>query len=100
MMNQITKSRTTSIALALFSVVISGIPATAKSAATPANSSAKNTSFARYQAHALPQQESRYYGLVWGVDSLRVKIVESGELVRFTYTVVDPDKAKTLHDRK
>ncbi len=41
-----------------------------------------------------------YFGLVWGIDSLRVKSVESGEIVRFTYRVLDPDKAKPLNDKK
>jgi hypothetical protein len=38
--------------------------------------------------------------LVWGVDLLSVKLVESGELVRFTWRVVDPDRAKMLSDKK
>ncbi len=37
---------------------------------------------------------------MWGVDSLGVKTVESGELIRFTYRVLDADKAKTLNDQK
>ena len=38
--------------------------------------------------------------MVWGVDSLSVRLAESGEMVRFTYSVVDPDKAKVLNDKK
>ena len=41
-----------------------------------------------------------YYGLVWGVESLSVKSVESGEIIRFSYRVVDADKAKPLNDKK
>jgi hypothetical protein len=41
-----------------------------------------------------------YYGLVWGIDSLGVKSVESGEIIRFTYRVLDTDKAKVLNDKK
>jgi hypothetical protein len=41
-----------------------------------------------------------YYGVVWGVDSLGVKLVESGEIIRFTYRVLDADKAKALNDKK
>jgi hypothetical protein len=37
--------------------------------------------------------------VVWGVDSLSIKAVESGELVRFSYRVLDADKAKTLNDK-
>lgn len=41
----------------------------------------------------------RYYQLVWGVDSLSAKLVESGEIIRFSYRVVDADKAKPLNDK-
>jgi hypothetical protein len=37
---------------------------------------------------------------MWGVDSLRVKLAESGELVRFDYRVLDPEKAAALSDKK
>ncbi len=48
----------------------------------------------------VPMRATAYYGLVWGVDSLRVKYVESGEIVKFTYRVLDPEKAKPLNDKK
>jgi hypothetical protein len=41
-----------------------------------------------------------YYRGVWGIDSLTVKYTESGEMIRFSYRVVDPDKAATLNDKK
>ena len=41
-----------------------------------------------------------YYWGVWGVDELRVKTAESGELIRFNYRVVDPEKAAALNDKK
>ena len=41
-----------------------------------------------------------YYGLIWGVDSLKVKYAESGEIIRFSYRVLDTEKAKTLNDKK
>ncbi|HXH49280.1 MAG TPA: hypothetical protein VNM47_08030 [Terriglobia bacterium] len=52
----------------------------------------------------VPRLNSRsarlYYGLVWGVDSLRAKYAESGEIIRFSYRVIDPEKAKTLNEKK
>jgi hypothetical protein len=42
----------------------------------------------------------KYYQAIWGVDSFRVKSVESGEMIRFSYTVIDADKAKPLNDKK
>jgi hypothetical protein len=41
-----------------------------------------------------------YYQSVWGIDSLSVKWAESGEMIRFTYRVVDPKKAELLNDKK
>ena len=41
-----------------------------------------------------------YYEGAWGVDSFRVKWAESGELIRFSWRVVDPDRAAALNDKK
>jgi hypothetical protein len=54
----------------------------------------------RYQPDRFAGRAGEYYRLLWGVDSLGVKLVESGEVVRFTYHVLDPDKAKVLNDKK
>lgn len=37
---------------------------------------------------------------VWGVDERRVKQAESGESIRFTWRILDPDKAKLRNDKK
>jgi hypothetical protein len=54
----------------------------------------------RYKPNRFAGRAGKYYELVWGVDSLAVKWTESGEVIRFTYRVVDADKAKTLNDKK
>jgi len=41
-----------------------------------------------------------YYEMVWGVDSLSAKVVESGEIIRFSYRVLDPERARVLNDKK
>ena len=41
-----------------------------------------------------------FYQLHWGVDSFSAKLVESGQMVRFSYRVIDPVKAKPLSDKK
>ena len=51
-------------------------------------------------AKHLPMQAQRYYEGVWGVDSLTVKYTESGEIIRFSYRVLDPEKAATLNDKR
>jgi hypothetical protein len=38
--------------------------------------------------------------VVWGVDDLNVKWAESGELVRFSWHVLDPQLAQILSDKK
>ena len=51
-------------------------------------------------ASHVPMQAMMYYQGVWGVDSLKVKYPESGEVIRFSYRVLDPDKAAALNDKK
>jgi hypothetical protein len=52
-----------------------------------------------YEPNHFPKREHSYYELFWGVDSLNAKSVESGELIKFTFRVIDPEKAKTLNDK-
>ena len=44
--------------------------------------------------HASPMSEHarEHYQLLWGVDALDVKAVESGQMIRFSYYVLDPVK--------
>jgi len=53
-----------------------------------------------FTPNQLPRRAQMYYEGVWGVDDLRVKQAESGELIRFTWRVLDPTKAKPLNDKK
>ena len=71
--------------------------ASAGSTATPSTHSASNGP--RYRP-SVSNRARDYYQLIWGVDSLTVRSVESGELIRFNYRVVDPDKAQALNDKK
>ena len=43
---------------------------------------------------------ARYYEGVWGIDSLTVRLMESGELVRFSYRVLNPGRAAPLNDNR
>lgn len=86
----------------LAGVLASGIfalPLSAQSSA-PAAKTAPAGAPARYQPNHFPRRAAAYYGLFWGVDSLSVKSVESGELIRFTYRVLDPEKAKPINDKQ
>ena len=53
-----------------------------------------------YRPDRFAGRAGTYYRLVWGVDSLAVKWTESGEVIRFTYRVLDADKAKALNDKR
>ena len=54
----------------------------------------------RYQPNRFAGRAGKYYPLIWGVDALALKSVESGDLIRFSYRVLDPNKAVILNDKK
>lgn len=76
-----------------------------QSAATPAASArvapkpAQTSTPTRYQPNPYAGRAGRFYALFWGIDSPSVKAVEAGELIRFTYHVLDPEKAKAINDK-
>lgn len=37
---------------------------------------------------------------MWGVSELRLKTAESGQLIRFNYRILDPEKAAILNDKR
>jgi hypothetical protein len=51
-------------------------------------------------AKHLPMQAQKYYEGIWGIDSLTVKYTESGEMIRFSYHVLDAGKAAALNDKQ
>lgn len=54
---------------------------------------------AHYHPDRFAGNASKYYWAVWGVDSLNVRLVESGQMIRFSYRVLDPNKAKVLNEK-
>lgn len=54
----------------------------------------------RYRPDRFAGRAGRYYALIWGVDSLSVRWAESGEVIRFSWRVLDAEKAKTLNEKK
>jgi len=79
-----------------FSQSSQGNPNAAAGAAKPAAVAASHN----YHPDRFAGRAGRYYALVWGIDSVGVKQVESGELIRFSYRVLDANKAKALNDKK
>lgn len=53
-----------------------------------------------YKPSPVSKKATEYYGMIWGVDSLSAKWTEAGEVIRFSYRVLDADKAKSLNDKK
>ncbi len=68
----------------------------APSAPVPANKAPRQLQPAPY----MPKRAIAYYGTFWGIEDPIVKVAESGELIRFSYTVIDADKAKTLNNKE
>lgn len=54
----------------------------------------------RYLPNRFAGRAGVYYKVVWGIDDLHVKWAESGELVRFSWHVLDPQAAAVLNDKK
>lgn len=66
-------------------------------AAAPGKRSAKASP---YRPDRFAGRAGTYYRLVWGVEALGVKWTESGEVIKFSYRVLDPEKAKTLNEKR
>ena len=73
------------------------LAATQPSASSPSHAS--KTSH-RFITAALTPKQERFYQLIWGVDIVGVKLVSSGLMVRFSYRVLDANRAKVLNDKK
>jgi len=53
-----------------------------------------------YRPERFAGRAGKYYRLVWGIEGLSVKSAEAGEVIRFTYQVLDANKAQMLNDKK
>jgi hypothetical protein len=54
----------------------------------------------RYQNTRGTAKSKHYYTEVWGVDKLRASSTSSGNLIKFSYRVLQPKLAKTLGDHE
>jgi hypothetical protein len=78
------------------SIAAAQTPPGDQKAATPSKKAAVPA--VRYHPDRFAGRAGQYYRLVWGVEALSVRWAESGEVVRFSYRVLDPIKAKVLND--
>jgi hypothetical protein len=74
--------------------------APATNSANPAPAHTPPVSKSHYRPDRFAGRAGDYYRLIWGVDLLAVKWVEQGEIIKFTYQVLDAEKAKALNDKK
>lgn len=82
----------------LGAVVLSTATAQSAHPATAPNPAA--TAPAHYHPDRFSRRADLHYGLIWGVDSLAVKWAESGEVIRFSYRILDAEKSRALNDKK
>jgi hypothetical protein len=87
-------------ALAQPAASAAGAAATQPGMGAAANAPAHGRKASPYRPDPFAGRAGTFYRMVWGVDSLSVKWAESGEVVRFTYRVLDANKAKLLNDKK
>jgi hypothetical protein len=79
-------------------------PPSATTPSTPAAPPAQAVPTAPHQTSpyrpGMSRHATNYYQTVWGVDSFATKVVESGEMIRFSYRVLDAEKAQALNDKR
>ncbi len=76
-------------------------PARAVRSAASATDRAASRKTSPYRASIkLTPKAKLYYLAAWGVDKLKVSYTSSGNLIRFSYRVSDPNRAKALADKK
>jgi hypothetical protein len=54
----------------------------------------------QYHPVSVPGSANQAYASQWGIDTLRVEYTSSGNLLRFSYRVIDPKLAAPLADKK
>jgi hypothetical protein len=84
----------------VFFTVLAQSPHDKGAAAASAPAAPTNPAPSKYRPDRFAGRAGTYYRLVWGVDSLVVKWAESGEIIRFSYRVLDAEKAKALNEKK
>ena len=100
LMRNVIAKATAVLMTALLSSTVAAFQLHAQAPAAPDTKPAKSASPTRYHPTRFPKRAESFYGMVWGLDSLSVKAVESGALIRFSYRILDPEKAKILNDKK
>ena len=87
--------------------VLSALPSLALTANAPVDSATQSSAGAGSTPRVSPFRQQRlstkaqnYYVATYGVDKLKVSYTASGNLIRFSYRVTDPERAKLLNDKR
>lgn len=75
------------------------LPLHAQSTAPEAKPAPSSAPF-RNQPPRVSNRAGAFYESIWGIEAPSIKAVESGVILRFSYRVLDPEKAKMLLDKK
>lgn len=79
---------------------VSAVSQTASAGARSVTASKSAGGHSHFASERFPIRARLYYQGIWGVDSLVVRQVEAGEMIRFSYRVLDANKASILNDKK
>jgi hypothetical protein len=103
-------ARTTSLLCGLLAAGIASGPVAAQPQGAPAALATSATGSGTlsgaahpsspYHSEKLTERAKQLYAGVWGIDTLKVSYTSSGNLIRFSYRVLDPVRAKPLADKK
>jgi hypothetical protein len=102
------------LALSVGSVLAAGVSDNSGTSGSPSNSPATQApvgtaptksappvrKHSPYHGVNITDKAKTYYQAQWGVDHLRVLRTASGNLIRFSYRVIDPVRATPLGDKK
>ena len=76
------------------------VPPAAQSPSSPVHPHRQRKLASPYRSKGTSIHEQQFYQINWGVDSFAAKTVEAGQMIRFSYRVLDAQKAKALNDKK
>lgn len=75
-------------------------PATPAQKASPSAAAGTPHKVSPYHTQKLAEKAKQIYASVWGIEDPRVSSTSAGNLIRFSYRVVDATKAMPLADKK
>lgn len=81
-------------------VVADAAQGNAAHAVTPVAQQAQVRTSPPYRPTRTHTRAREYYQSVWGIDNMLVRHTASSNLIRFSYRVTDPERAKVLGDKQ